>query len=100
MRYRLIPHPGTASDLVDRLSAALDTPKAYRVFHGAKSAYRTNKKFTLASFMAYLRNDLKLHQSEELKAILERAHMDFHEAMQLPVNFDMSKPRNSPSNKP
>lgn len=89
MRYRLVPGPGCPSDLCERLNAALSTPCARRVFHAAKSAYRAGKDHFQARFSAYLTDTRKL-PAGELEAILERASLDFHQAMLLPVMFDMT----------
>lgn len=90
MRYKLIPGPGGCpQNLVDNLNAALDTPSARRVFHAAKSAYRPHKDYSKRSFLAYLKKSTRL-PVEELEVILERASLGFHEAMLLPVLFDMT----------
>ncbi len=89
MRYRLVPGPGCPSDLCERLNAALSTPCARRVFHAAKSAYRAGKDHFQERFLAYLTDRQKL-PAGELEAILERASLDFHQAMLLPVMFDMT----------
>lgn len=94
MRYRLIPGHGSPQAPVDSLNAALETPSNRRVFHSARSAYRPQKDYSLTPFLAYLRESTRL-PVEELEGILERAVMDFHEAMLLPVRFDMTY-RNKP----
>ena len=88
MRYRLVPGPGCPSELCEQLNAALSTP-ARRVFHIAKSAYRARKDHSQERFLAYLAHNRKLPVGE-LEAILERAALGFHQAMLLPVRFDMT----------
>lgn len=89
MRYRLIPGQGCPQALVDSLNAALATPSARRVFHAARSAYRPNKDYSQAPFLAYLKESTRL-PVEELEVILDRAAIGFHEAMLLPARFDMN----------
>ena len=89
MRYRLIPGPGCPLDLCEQLNAALTPPGARRVFHAAKSAYRAGRDHFQERFLAYLTDKRKL-PAGELEAILERASLDFPQAMLLPVQFDMT----------
>ncbi len=89
MRYRLVPGPGCPSELCEQLNAALSTPSARRAFHTAKSAYRAGKDHSQERFLAYLAHNRKL-PAGELEAILERSALGFHQAMLLPVLFDMT----------
>lgn len=89
MRYRLIPSPGCPQAFCDRLNAALSMPKARRVYHEARSLYKPYRGHSLDSFQAYLKQSSWVPFGE-LADILERAAMPFHEAMLLPIRFDLT----------
>lgn len=89
MRYRLIADKRCPQALCDRLNDALDTSQARRLYHAAKSTYRFNRDHSETAFRAFLKKSTCL-PVENLDDILERSGLGFHEAMLLPVYFDMT----------
>lgn len=93
MRYLLIPSQGCPAALCDQLNAALQTPRSRSVYHAAKGSYSVRRDHDLESFIDYLKTTHRLPRAgdeDELRALIERSGMGFHEAMMLPVKFDMS----------